>query len=109
MAKYGRAAILEMVVNTLPDMAAAIAKPLESIDKVTIIDGGGNGNGSGVGAMGGYVPAVLAKTIESVKETTGIDINEIIKADTYDAKVNKNLNVTGIDNDVNVKVDSATE
>ena len=87
MAKYGRAAILEMVVNTLPDMAAAIAKPLESIDKVTIIDGGGNGNGSGVGAMGGYVPAVLAKTIESVKETTGIDINEIIKADTYDAKV----------------------
>ena len=109
MAKYGRAAILEMVVNTLPDMAAAIAKPLESIDKVTIIDGGGNGNGSGVGAMGGYVPAVLAKTIESVKETTGIDINEIIKADTYDAKVNKNLNVTGIDNDVNIKVDSATE
>ena len=55
--------------------------------------------------MGGYVPAVLAKTIESVKETTGIDINEIIKADTYDAKVNKNLNVTGIDGqDVNLVV-----
>ena len=47
MAKYGRAAILEMIVNTLPEMAAAIAKPLESIDKVTIIDGGGNGNGGG--------------------------------------------------------------
>ena len=109
MAKYGRAAILEMIVNTLPEMAAAIAKPLESIDKVTIIDGGSAGNGSGVSSMGGYVPAVLAKTIESVKETTGIDINEIIKADTYDAKVNKNLNVTGIDNDVNVKVDSQAE
>ena len=55
--------------------------------------------------MGGYVPSILAKTIESVKETTGIDINEIIKADTYDAKVNKNLNVTGIDgNDVNLVV-----
>ena len=103
MAKYGRAAILEMVVNTLPDMAAAIAKPLESIDKVTIIDGGGSG--SGVEAMGGYVPAVLAKTIESIKETTGIDINELIKADTYDAKVNKNINVTGIDGqDVNLVV-----
>ena len=109
MAKYGRAAILEMIVNTLPEMAAAIAKPLESIDKVTIIDGGSAGNGSGVSSMGGYVPAVLAKTIESVKETTGIDINEIIKADTYDAKVNKNLNVTGIDNDVNVKLDSQAE
>ena len=65
------------------------------------VDGGGAG--TGVESMGGYVPAVLAKTIESVRETTGIDINEIIKADTYDAKVNKNLNVTGIDGgDINV-------
>ena len=103
MAKYGRAAILEMVVNKLPEMAGAIAKPLESIDKVTIIDGGGAN--SGVESMGGYVPAVLAKTIESIKETTGIDINEIVKADTYDAKVTKNLNVTGIDGqDVNLVV-----
>ena len=101
MAKYGRAAILEMVVNKLPEMAGAIAKPLEAIDKVTIIDGGGAG--TGVESMGGYVPAVLAKTIESIKETTGIDINEIVKADTYDAKVNKNLNVTGLEGqDVNV-------
>lgn len=94
MKKYGQAAILEMIVNKLPDMAQAIAKPLESIDKVTIIDGGGNSNG--VSNMGGYVPSVLAKTMESVKEATGIDINEIIKANTYDAKVNRNLNVSGI-------------
>ena len=79
-------------------------------DKVTIIDGGGK-SGSGVEAMGGYVPAVLAKTIESIKETTGIDINEIVKADTYDAKVTKNLNVTGIEGqDVNLVVgDSGKE
>ena len=108
MAKYGRAAILEMIVNKLPEMAGAIAKPLESIDKVTIIDGGGAGNSSGVDSMGGYVPSILAKTIESIKETTGIDINEIVKADTYDAKVNKNLNVTGIEgNDVNLVVNDS--
>ena len=108
MAKYGRAAILEMIVNKLPEMAGAIAKPLESIDKVTIIDGGGAGNASGVDSMGGYVPSILAKTIESIKETTGIDINEIVKADTYDAKVNKNLNVTGIEgNDVNLVVNDS--
>lgn len=107
MSKYGKAAILEMVVDKLPEMAGAVAKPLESIDKVTIIDGGGNGS-TGVASMGGYVPSVLAKTIESVKETTGIDINEIIKADTYDAKVNKNLNVTGIDaTDINLNLDDA--
>lgn len=95
MKKYGQAAILEMVVDKLPEMAQAIAKPLESIGKVTIIDGGNNS--SGVSNMGGYVPSVLAKTMESVKEATGIDIGEIMKANTYDAKVTRNLNLTGLD------------
>ena len=94
MAKYGKAAMMEMIVKALPEMAKAIAEPLSTIDKVTIIDSG-NGDG-GVSSMGGYVPQVLAKTIESVKETTGLDILDIMKADTYDAKVNKNVTVTGI-------------
>ena len=94
MKKYGQAAILEMIVNALPQMAEAIAKPLETIDKVTIIDGGGSG--TGVNSMGSYVPSVLAKTMESVKEVTGVDIKEIMMADSYDAKVNRNVNVSGL-------------
>ncbi len=95
MKKYGQAAMMEMIVNALPEMAKAVAEPLNSIDKVTIIDSG-NGDG-GVGSMGGYVPSILAKTIEAVKETTGVDITEIMRSETYDAKVNKNINITGID------------
>ena len=94
MKKYGQAAMMEMIVHALPEMAKAIAEPLATIDKVTIIDSG-NGD-SGVTSMGSYVPAVLAKTIESVKETTGLDITEIMKANTYDAKVTRNVNITGI-------------
>ena len=45
----------------------------------------------------------MAKLFESMKEATGIDLSEIIKADTYDAKVNRNVNVTGLD-DVNLVV-----
>ncbi|MCQ2505894.1 MAG: flotillin family protein [Lachnospiraceae bacterium] len=103
MKKYGQAAMTEMIVNKLPEMAKAIAEPLNSIDKVTIIDGG-NGT-TGVGQMGGYVPTVLAKTIESIKETTGFDITDVMRADTYDAKVNKNINVKGLENARNVKVE----
>ena len=95
MKKYGQAAMVEMIVKALPEMAKAIAEPLSTIDKVTIIDG--NGEGSGVGSMGAYVPQVLAKTMESVKEVTGIDIADIMRANTYDAKVNKNVNITGLD------------
>lgn len=70
--------------------AEAIAKPLESIDKVSIIGGAGD---SGMSAISDNVPQVLAKTIESVKETTGFDLTEVMKANTYDAKVNNNINV----------------
>ena len=93
MAKYGKAAMTDMIIKVLPQMAEAIAKPLESIDKVTIIDGGSGENG--VGTFSGNVPSVLAKTIESIKETTGFDLTEVMKANTYDAQVTKNVNFTG--------------
>ena len=93
MKKYGQAAMMEMIVKALPEMAASIAKPLESIDRVTIIDGGSGG--SGVDTMGSYVPSVLARTIETMKEITGLDLVDVMKAGTYDAKVNRNVTLTG--------------
>lgn len=92
MAKYGQAAILEMLVGVLPDMAKAVAEPISAIDKVTVIGGDSNG----VSDMAGNVPTVLAKVMESVKEATGVDMAEIIKANTYDAKVNRNVNISGL-------------
>ncbi len=101
-AKYNKAAVAEMMIKVLPDVAAKIAEPLGQIDKITII-GGGEGAGNGVDQVAGNVPAVMAKLFESMKEATGIDLAEIVKADTYDAKVNRNVNVTGLD-DINLVV-----
>ena len=99
-AKYNNAAITEMIIKQLPAIAEAVAKPISAIDKVTVIDSG-NGE-SGVAQVGGYTPAVLSKVIESVKETTGFDLTEVMKAQTYDAHVNRNVNVSGIPMDLNV-------
>lgn len=90
--RYGQAAMMEMLVQVMPQMAEQIAKPLSTIDKVTIIDGG-DGK-SGVSEIGGYVPAVLAKTFESMKETIGFDPVEVMKANTYDAVTTTNLNLS---------------
>ena len=95
MKKYGQAAMIEMIVKALPEMASAIAQPLNNIDKVTIIDSGKGG--TGVDSVGSYVPTVLAQTIETVKEVTGLDLVEVMKAGTYDAKVNRNINITGVE------------
>jgi flotillin len=98
MKKYGQAAMMEMIVKALPEMAREIARPMENIDKITIIDGGSGEHG--VGQMGGYVPSVLAKTMETVKEVTGLDLLEVMKSNTYDAKVNRNVTVSGISDDL---------
>ena len=102
--KYNNAAMAEMLIQVLPEIAGKIAEPLAQIDKITII----GGDGSGVGSVADNVPTVMARLIESMKDTTGIDLTEVIKADTYDAKVNRNLNITGLGEGVpapEVKVD----
>lgn len=91
MQKYGNAAIIEMLVSVLPEMAKAVAEPIASIDKVSII----GGDSSGVTDLAGNVPSTLAKVMESVKETTGFDLMDVLKAETYEAKVNHNVSIQG--------------
>lgn len=104
-AKYNKAAVAEMMIKVLPDIAGKIAEPLSQIDKITII--GGDHGSNGVDQVAGNVPAVMAKLFESMKETTGIDLANIINAESYDAKVNRNITVNGLDG-VNVAVSQKT-
>lgn len=106
-AKYNKAAVAEMMIKVLPDIAGKIAEPLGQIDKITIIGGSDSENG-GVGQVAGNVPVVMAKVFESMKETTGIDLANIINADSYDAQVNRNINISGIDS-VNLTAKASDE
>ena len=92
--KYNTAAITEMIVGILPEMAGKIAEPLSRIEKITVIDSGSSTGEGGVGSLAGNVGSVLAKTIETVKETTGIDFKEIIDADVL-GKTTTNINING--------------
>ena len=101
-AKYNKAAVAEMMIKVLPEIAEKVAQPLGQIDKITII-GGGEGGSNGVDQVAGNVPVVMAKVFESKKEATGIDLANIINAESYDAKVNRNVNLTGLE-DINLVV-----
>lgn len=104
--KYGKAAMAQMAIEILPKVAAEVAKPLGTIDKVTIF---GGGNGNGMSSMSDNVPLVMAKTIQTIKEATGVDIAEIMRAESYDAKTTKNVNVTGMtEKEVREAVGAAT-
>lgn len=95
MAKYGEAAIVEMVVNRLPDIMKEVASPLEQIDKLTVIDNGGNQGASKVSKI---VTDVAANGFEVLKDLTGIDLSSALK--NFVNKDNLNINPSSIINEV---------
>ncbi|MBE6125230.1 MAG: flotillin family protein [Erysipelotrichaceae bacterium] len=94
--KYNGAAMAEMMIRIMPQLAAEIAKPISAIDKVTIYEGS-NSEG-GISRVSGNMPVIMKQVFDTMSEATGVDIREIMKANTYDAKVNRNITVTGLDN-----------
>lgn len=38
--QYGQAAMMDMVINMLPEYAKQLASPLSNIDKITVVDTG---------------------------------------------------------------------
>jgi len=51
--KYGNAAIVQMVIEKLPELAKAISEPLSKTEKIVMINSGGEGGGAGTFAGGG--------------------------------------------------------
>ena len=91
--QYNDAAVAEMMIKVLPEIAKSVAQPLSSIDKVSII----GGDASGVSGVSGNVPVLMAQTMEAMKEATGIDMKEIVRANSIQAKTDRNINVTGLE------------
>ena len=90
---YNNAAMAEMLIKVLPDIAKNVAEPLAAIDKVSIF----GGDASGVTGVTGNVPVLMAQTFQTIKEATGVDLGEIVRANSLEAKTNRNVNITGLD------------
>jgi flotillin len=74
--KYGEAAVLDIVVKMLPELAGRIAEPMKSIDKLTVVDSGG---GEGATRVSNYVTSLMATAPEMVKNVSGIDLEQLVK------------------------------
>ena len=72
--KYNQAAVLEMYLKTLPDLAKAVSEPLAKVDKIVVI--GGGDKSLGTTKITGQVAEVLAQMPEVVKSLTGVDIRK---------------------------------
>ncbi|GAB2546281.1 flotillin family protein [Gracilibacillus alcaliphilus] len=77
--KYGEAAMLDMIIKMLPAYAKEVASPLANIDKITVVDTGGSGSNGGANKVSSYATNLISTLQESLKETSGIDIKELLQ------------------------------
>ncbi|RTR29579.1 flotillin family protein [Robertmurraya yapensis] len=77
--QYGNAAVLDMVVQMLPEYAKQVASPLGNIEKITVVDTGGNGENSGANKVTGYATNLMSTLQESLKASSGIDVKNLLE------------------------------
>jgi flotillin len=70
---FNDAAMVQMVIEKLPDIAAAVAQPLSKTEKIIMI------GDSGASKLTKDITNVVAQLPETVKSLTGIDLTDIIK------------------------------
>jgi flotillin len=77
--QFGQAAVLDMVLKMLPEYAKQVASPLANIDKITVVDTGGDGKNSGANRVAGYATNLMSTMQETLKASSGIDVKELLE------------------------------
>jgi flotillin len=77
--QYNDAAVTQMIIERLPEMAKAVAEPLTKTEKIVIVDQGGGEGGRGAAKVAGYVTDIITALPQTVEALTGIDIWEKIR------------------------------
>jgi flotillin len=75
--QYNEAAIAQLLIEKLPEIARAIAEPLTRIDKVTIVSTG-QGQGTGASKITQDIGQVMAELPPVVKALSGLDLNALM-------------------------------
>lgn len=71
-AHYNEAAVLQMLIEVLPQVAKEVAAPMGTIDKLTVV------STDGAGALPKQVTNGVVQTMELLKNTTGVDLESLV-------------------------------
>lgn len=76
--EYNQAAVTEMFVNILPELAKAVAEPLSKTEKIVVVSTGGNS--AGASKVTRDVAEVIAQLPPVVEALTGIKMREMLES-----------------------------
>ncbi len=73
--EYTQAAILQQLLDKLPEVASAISQPLAKTERIVVINSGGdNGSGAGASRITQDITNIIAQVPATVEALTGMDI-----------------------------------
>jgi flotillin len=75
--KYNQAAIIQQLIEALPQVAGAVAQPLSQTDRIVIINSGGDG--AGASKITADVTNIVAQIPETLEALTGVNLVDALK------------------------------
>jgi flotillin len=79
--EYTQAAIIQQIIDALPEVASAIASPLAQTDRIVVISGGGSdSDGAGTSKITQDITNIVAQVPTTIEALTGIDLVETLKS-----------------------------
>lgn len=87
--KYNSAAVAQMLIDKLPEVASAVASPISSIKNLNVYSADGNAGSQ----VSGQIPVVVKQVFDTMHAATGVDMADIVKSNTIQAKTNRNFDV----------------
>ena len=76
--QYNEAAVVEMIVRILPEVAGRISEPLSKTERMVIINSG-NGNGGGASKITGDVTQIVSQLPPVIESLTGIKFEKLLE------------------------------
>ena len=76
--QYNEAAVIEMIVRILPEIAGKISEPLAKTEKMVIINSG-NGPGGGASKLTGDVTQIIAQLPPVLESLTGVKFEKLLE------------------------------
>ncbi len=76
--QYNEAAVIEMIIRVLPEIAGKISEPLSKTEKMVIINSG-NGVGGGASKLTGDVTQIMAQLPPVIESLTGIKFEKLLQ------------------------------
>jgi flotillin len=77
---YNQAAIIQQLIEALPQVASAVAQPLAQTDRIVVISTGGDGGGAGASKITADVTNIVAQVPATLEALTGVNLVDALQS-----------------------------